>query len=233
MRAALLAMLVATLFSTPLSTSIVLVATAAAAQPGSAANGALFEHPVTAGQLLQTTLAGPAAELSKAKVLSGKFVQRRFLKGLERPLASSGDFVLAREQGIIWRTATPFPSEFVLSDKGMSLLDGDTETRLSAASHPGLQAALKMFFALITLDMERLTGSFDLYGDNQGDRWQVGLRPRDGGLAQVFDRAVISGAQTVERIELSTAGGDRTEIEFSGVATRAELDASDAARFRE
>ncbi len=205
----------------------------AMAAPQDAPESGLFTHPVTVAELTQTILARPAAELSAASVLTGKFVQRRYLNGLGRPLSSSGDFLLAREKGILWRTNTPYPSEFVLSEKGLSLFDGEIETRLSAANHPGLQAALKMFFALITLDMQRLADSFDLYADTAGDRWQVGLRPREGGLAQVFDRAVISGAQTVQRIELSTAGGDRTEIEFSDVETRAELDASDAARFRE
>ena len=90
-----------------------------------------------------------------------------------------------------------------------------------------------MFFALFALDVERLADSFELFGDSSGERWRVGLRPRAGGLAQVFNQAVISGGETVERIELSSAGGDRTEIELSGVETRAELDASDAARFRE
>ena len=75
-----------------------------------------------------------------------------------------------------------------------------------------------MFFALFALDVTRLGDSFKLYGDEQGEHWQVGLRPRDGGLAQVFEQAVIGGARTVERIELSSAGGDRTEIELSDIA---------------
>jgi Outer membrane lipoprotein carrier protein LolA len=203
------------------------------AQPDNTSHDALFAHPQTANQLLQTTLARPAAELAHAKVLTGKFVQRRYLKGLERPLVSSGDFALARERGILWRTATPFPSEFVLSASGVSLRDGGNETRLSNAEHPGLRPVLEMFFALFALDVQRLADSFELYGDSSGDHWQVGLRPRESGLAQVFDRAVISGAQQVERIELASSGGDRTEIEFSGVETRAALDASDAARFSE
>jgi hypothetical protein len=208
-------------------------AAVAAAQPDGTSHDELFQHPQTADQLLQTTLARPAAELGHAKVLSGKFVQRRYLKGLDRPLVSSGDFVLARERGILWRTAAPFPSEFVLSAGGVSLRDAGNETRLSNAEHPGLRPVLEMFFALFALDVQRLADSFDLYGESSGDRWQVGLRPRESGLAQVFDRAVIGGAQQVERIELSSSGGDRTEIEFSGVETRAALDASDAARFSE
>ena len=84
--------------------------------------------------------------------------------------------------------------------------DGASATRLSSAERPALRAALEMFFALFALDVTRLGDSFKLYGGEQGEHWQVGLRPRDGGLAQVFEQAVIGGARTVERIELSSAG---------------------------
>jgi Outer membrane lipoprotein carrier protein LolA-like len=206
----------------------------AVAEPQPAPDTGLFEHPVSAAHLLQTTLSQPAAELSAAKVLTGKFVQRRYLRGLDRPLISSGDFMMAREQGILWRTATPFASEFVLTTSGMTVRDGASATHLSSAERPALRAALEMFFALFALDVARLGDSFELYGAEQGEHWQVGLRPRQGGLAQVFEQAVISGARTVERIELSSAGGDRTEIELSDTQTRTTaLDAGEAARFRE
>jgi hypothetical protein len=209
-----------------------LAAGAVLAVSRSACASGLFDQPVSASELLHTTLAQPAAELAAARVLSGKFVQRRYLAGLDRPLVSQGDFLLAREQGILWRTTTPFPSEFVLSAGGMTLRDGASTTHLSSSERPALRTALEVLFALFALDVGRLAETFELFGQNQGDHWQVGLRPRDGGLARLFDQAVISGAHTVERIELSSASGDRTEIELSGIETHASaLDAGEAARF--
>ena len=193
----------------------------------------LFEQPVSASELLHTTLAKPAAELAAAQVLTGRFVQRRYLAGLDRPLVSQGDFLLARGQGVLWRTVSPFASEFVLSASGMTLRDGASATHVSSSERPALRTALEVFFALFALDVARLAESFELFGRNEGDHWQVGLRPRDSGLARVFDQAVISGAHAVERIELSSAAGDRTEIELAGIETRASaLDASESARFR-
>jgi hypothetical protein len=88
-----------------------------------------------------------------------------------------------------------------------------------------------MLLAMFALDVQRLAAGFDLYGVKHEDRWQVGLRPRSG-LAQVFSEAVITGARHVERIELATSGGDRTEIELTDVLTRSTpLDAAEAARF--
>ena len=214
-------------FAYSLLATIVLIAV-----PRGATGEDLFERQVTPRQLLENVLSQPAAELSTTRVLSGQFVQRRFLNGLARPLISRGDFLLAREQGILWRTREPFASEFLLTSAGMTLRDGTNELRVSDADRPALRTALDMLLAIFALDVESLSAGFELYGLKHDDRWQVGLRPRDGGLAQVFSRAVITGARHVERIELATAGGDRTEIELTDVATRSTpLDAAEAARF--
>jgi hypothetical protein len=194
---------------------------ASAATPQSDGAAPVFDRPVSALELRNEILARPAAELATTTQISGKFVQRRFLSELPRPLVSRGEFTLDRDEGIVWRTWEPFPSEFLLTPDGMTLRDGSTETHVSKAERPALAAALEMFVALFALDIERLAASFELYGIDAGDRWQVGLKPRSGGLAQVFERAVITGEQHVERIELESAGGDRTEIELSDVVVRA------------
>ena len=213
---------------------IAVVSSGLIATPRVARAASLFDQSVSATQLKHDILARPAAELSATTEISGKFVQRRYLSGLSRPLVSSGEFALARERGILWRTNEPFPSEFLLTAAGMTLRDGATETHVPQAERPALATALEMLLAIFALDVERLANNFELYGLTQGDRWQVGLRPRNGGLAQVFERAVISGERHVERIELTSAGGDRTEIELSDVVTRTTaLDAAEAARFRQ
>jgi hypothetical protein len=212
---------------------VVIAGMAQVAAPRIACAAALFDQPVSAAQLRTEILARPAAELAATAQIRGKFIQRRYLSGLPRPLVSSGEFTLAREQGILWHTLEPFASEFLLTPHGMTLRDGTTETHLPNTERPALKTALEMFLAIFALDVERLAGSFELYGLNDGDRWQVGLRPRDGGLAQVFERAVITGDRHVQRIELESPGGDRTEIEFSDVEARnSALDAVEAARFR-
>jgi hypothetical protein len=200
---------------------------------GTARADALFDHALTPRQLVDTVLAGVAGKMAATRVLTGSFVQRRQINGLPRPLVSSGDFLLARDAGIVWRTRTPFESTLVLAPDGMTLRSGGVEQHVTVAEQPALQAALGMLFAMFAMDLGRLDAGFALFGQSQGATWRVGLRPRGDGLSQVFTSAVISGSAQVDRIELSTAAGDTTTIEFSGVAARSTaLEPAEAVQFR-
>lgn len=193
----------------------------------------LFDRPVSAEELLRTTLARPAAELSSAQVLRGQFVQRRYLSGLPRPLVSSGEFLLARDAGILWETRAPFASEFVLADSGMILRDGVSQSRVKSTDQPALRAVLELFLAIFALDVARLEVSFDLYGEASGEHWRLGLKPKQARMAEVFTRAVVSGSRHVERVELEAPNGDRTEIGLADVVVRPQpLEAHEAARLR-
>lgn len=208
-------------------------AVAAACVAGSAQADALFDHPLTPRQLAGTVLADIAGRMAATRVIAGTFVQRRQISGLPRPLVSSGDFLLVRDAGIAWRTRTPFESELLLAPDGMTLRSGGTEQHVSAAEQPALHAALGMLFAIFSMDLGRLDAAFELFGRSQGTAWQVGLRPRPGGLSQAFASAVVTGSTQVDRIELSSATGDTTVIQFSNVVARDTApDASEAAQFQ-
>ena len=210
-----------------------IVALVALAAPAASLAEELFDQPASAEQLLQTILALPAAELSSAQVLRGRFIQRRNLSGLPRPLVSRGEFLLARDTGILWETREPFASEFVLTESGMILRDGDTQSRVTSTDQPALRAPLELFLAVFALDLARLEKSFELYGEGDGSYWRLDLRPRQARMAEVFTRAIVSGSRYVERIELEAPNGDRTEIELTAVAASSEpLDAHEGARFR-
>ena len=211
-----------------------LAAVVALCGAGPARAAALFDHPRTPQQLVDSVLAGVAGKMAATRVLTGRFVQHRQISGLPRPLVSSGDFQLAtqlsgtlggigelaRDAGSTWRTHKPFESELVLAPDGMTLRSGGTEQRLSSTEQPALQAALGLLFAMFAMDLDRLDAAFELFGQAQDGSWQLGLRPRAGGLAQVFTSAVITGSAQVDRIELSSDGGDSTVIEFSGVVAQ-------------
>jgi hypothetical protein len=201
----------------------------AATTPATLQASPLFEHPQSAEQLLRTVLQTPAAELVQARALSGEFIQSRSLVGLARPLVSSGEFLLAREFGVHWHTRTPFESDMVLTESGMTLRDSPESgpgaaTRVDAQEQPALRVVLNILMAMFTLDVRGLEESFELYGlaaeDGEAGRWQVGLKPRQAVLQSVFRAVVIAGARHVERIELVDGNGDRTEIAFAGIRVR-------------
>ena len=189
------------------------------------ADEGVFAHPQTADGV-RALLSAPARELGQALALRGRFEQRKYLRELPQPLRSEGDFLFVRDLGIIWHTRQPLDTELVLTATGMRQLDGGRLTMtVSTSEQPALQVALRLFMALFSLDVAMLSGDFKLYGQAQEERWQLGLRPRQAALSQVFDEARISGAHAVERIELRDRNGDRTEISILQLQGSAQISA--------
>jgi len=193
----------------------------------------VFDDPVNAEQLKQMT-APAARELAKTPVLRGTFVQRKFLSGIPKPLKSSGNYVISRDQGIWWHTLMPFDSDFILTPTSMVQLDdGKVAARLSAEQQPGLRVVGDVFFSIFALDPSALARNFELFGQ-RGDReaWVMGLRPRSSALRNVMSETVITGALRVDKVEFWDSHGDRTEITLSSSANVAPLSAEEVALFK-
>lgn len=197
------------------------------------ATDAIFAHPKDAAAL-RPLLSAPARELMRAQTLRGRFAQKKFLRELPMPLPSDGDFLFARDLGIAWHTRTPLDSEFILTRKGMMQKDGgNVAMRLSTDQQPALQIALRLFLALFSLDLDTLASDFQLYGTKTGEKWQLGLKPKNAAMSAAFSEAVIEGAAAVERIEMRDRNGDRTEITILQLQSGGAVTAEDRRRFAE
>jgi len=178
----------------------------------------VFAHSQTATQLLQGPLQQPSNSLRVAQVMRGKFVFKKFLSEIPKPLISRGTFVFVKGMGVDWHTQEPFDSDFVLTATGMKQVDaGKTTMQMSASEQPAVRVIAHIFLSLLSLDVESLQSSFSLYGMQQGKQWQVGLKPTIPAIASVFRDAIVNGSAQVESLTLHDANGDRTEIEFSDV----------------
>ncbi|HWU69164.1 MAG TPA: outer membrane lipoprotein carrier protein LolA [Stenotrophobium sp.] len=219
-----------TRFGRLLPAVLFLLCTAAPAAP---AAPAVFDHPVTPAQL-RVIIAPAERALSQSPVLRGRFVQVKTLQGIPAPLKSSGDYLIARTQGIYWHTLLPFDSEFILTPTHMLQMDnGKIAVRIDAATQPGLRIVGEVFFSIFNLDPTALASHFSLYGMPAAKGWVMGLRPRDDALSSVVDSAVIGGDRHVGTVDLLDAHGDRTEIRLTDAAGSPALTPREAALFRQ
>jgi hypothetical protein len=188
---------------------------AALSLPLFASAASVFDHPATAQQLLEGVLKQPAHELATEPVLRGRFTHRRYIAELPAPLVSTGEFVIVRGQGIYWHTLEPFDSEFILTQHGISQRDEGAQTlKMNADEQPAVRLIARIFLALLSMDVQSLTHSFQLYGSQSGAVWQVGLRPSVAGISSMFREAVVSGSRQVDQVTLYDTHQDRTEISF-------------------
>jgi len=183
-----------------------------------AARADVFDRPTTADALLAGPLAAPAKQIADAQSIRGRFVFKRYLADIPKPLESSGEYVVLKGIGIDWHTLAPFDSESIVSGNGVTQID-EGAARRTDADAPAMQAVIRMLSALLSLDVAALSSTFELFGGTAADgRWQIGLRPRAQDLATFVREATIAGAAQIDAVSLRDANGDRTEIEFHDVA---------------
>jgi len=164
--------------------------------------------------------------------IRGQFEQKKYIEALERPLLSKGEFLVARNRGVIWRTQTPFPQTLKLTRRDIvQEQNGQERFRLSAEREPAVRAINQVLFALFSGDFNALEKSFTLSGKLDKERWQVALQPASASLAQLFKEIRLEGVSYVQGVTMLEANGDRTEIRFSRVQTNSALSVEEARQF--
>lgn len=174
------------------------------------------------------------ARLADEAVLRGSFEQRKSVKGFRHPLVSSGDFVVARQRGVIWRTAEPFPSTLVVTrDRVLARqADGSVVRRLSASEEPAVRAVGETLFGLMSADLAALAQRFQIEGELVGrEGWRLQLVPRDAGLARWLQRIDLEGERHVRSVRMQEAAGDVTLIKLGRHTAAAALSPQEEAQF--
>lgn len=162
-------------------------------------------------------LEGVRARLTDAPLLRGQFEQTKTVTGFKKPLVSRGDFLLVRDEGVLWDTRLPFASELTITRRALTARDesGVTAFRLEASSEPSLAVVNQLMLALFSGDLAVLSTRFRVEGELVGPAsWRLRLIPTDKGVAKVFREVVLEGDGFVRRVELSGASGDLSQIRF-------------------
>lgn len=170
-------------------------------------------------------------QLSKPAVVKGPFVQEKHLRALPQPLTSKGEFVLARDHGLLWLLQTPLRQDYRIDATGIARRDASGWQTLPSRSAGAEQN--RLFFAVLQGDSTGLQRDFDLQLSGDAGQWQLRLTPRSMLLKQVFTAIDISGADYVQRIELKETQGDSTVLRMPqshGEAALTDAERSDFAR---
>jgi len=157
-----------------------------------------------------------AAQLAHPAVLRGEFEQQRQVQGFAKPLVSRGSFVVARGQGVLWDTRTPFASQLVLNRTQIrATQDGGAAFRLDASSEPAVRVINSVLFGLLDGDLQALAAHFRVAGEAGAKAWQIRLEPKDAAIARLMSGIELEGDQYVRRIRITEASGDRSNLVFS------------------
>lgn len=153
-------------------------------------------------------------QLQKPSNLQGQFSQQRFLNGLTKPMMTQGDFVLLKNQGLLWQMKKPFENQLRVKADGISQWNG---SEWVSSQQLGQSEQIKLFLGLLSGDVAALSSQFELQLNGTEKAWQLSLVPNTLLMKQIFDNIEIRGDLVVKSIEIREKQGDRTLIRFEQI----------------
>jgi hypothetical protein len=174
--------------------------------------------------LVALALAAPAmAECAKPEALArfaGKqpFVQTRTLKGMSRPLKSTGEVEVTKDSAI-WRVLTPMAITTRISPAGITQsVDGGPEQPMgpSAGANPFLNET--GLLDLLKGDLSRMDARYEVAREARAkpEGWKLNLKPKSAQLSPYVSAVRVEGCKRVEAIAVDQANGDSIRIELTG-----------------
>ncbi|HDP6909840.1 outer membrane lipoprotein carrier protein LolA [Escherichia coli] len=147
-------------------------------------------------------------------VIRAHFDQTRTIKDLPQPLRSQGQMLIARDQGLLWDQASPFPMQLLLDDKRMvQVINGQPPQIITAENNPQMFQFNHLLRALFQADRKVLEQNFRVeFADKGEGRWTLRLTPTTTPLDKIFNTIDLAGQTYLESIQLNDKQGDRTDI---------------------
>jgi Outer membrane lipoprotein carrier protein LolA-like len=174
------------------------------------------------------------ARLVQEPVVRGAFEQRKLVKGFRNPLLATGEFVVSRQRGVLWRTREPFASTLVVTrDRVLArLADGQNARSLSARDEPGVGMVGETLFGVMAADVGVLAERFHMEGEIAGEsRWRLVLLPRDAAMGRWLQRLELDGDRFLKSVRLLEGSGDQSHIRLSRHSVDTVLTPDEEAQF--
>nr|WP_274387308.1 outer membrane lipoprotein carrier protein LolA [Rahnella ecdela] len=165
-------------------------------------------HAVTMEELQQ--------RFGQVPVLRADFSQQRTISGMAQPLNSSGNLLIAQQQGLWWQQEKPFSLTLLLTEKRMvQIMAGQEPQVVTADNNPQMFQFNSLLSALFHADSKVLEENFALDFTDQGKgAWKLVLTPKVSPLNRLFRSITLNGETFLNSIDINDMQGDATHIRF-------------------
>ena len=158
-----------------------------------------------------TQLLGRIADQKQVKAM---FTEKKFIKGLQTPIESSGELLFAAPHLLKKQTLLPKP-ELVIFDGSQITLERNGRSRTIAASDlPELALHLEGIRALLLGDKQTLEKHYKTQLTGSFSDWKLRLTPEGGNLKSLS----FSGRRTlVDQVEVQLQDGDTSVMRVTKI----------------
>lgn len=147
-----------------------------------------------------------------------RFVEKKYIALLEKPVESSGEMVYTAPHRLEKYTRRPQPETMVLDRDTLTLERGKQKFTLRLSDQPEAQVFVDSIRGTLAGNRALLERSYALHLSGSRERWSLSLLPKDQRIATLVSRITIDGAKNVvDRVEYLQADGDRAVMSITPV----------------
>lgn len=159
-------------------------------------------------------------QLQQPQNVHGNFVQQKYLKNMNKPISSQGQFVLAQNMGLLWQMKKPFVDTLRVRKNGIEQL---TQGKWLAMQQNMQKKQIKLFLNLLGGHTVDLQSQFNMQLTGTPQNWKLLLQPKTALMKQIFTQIEIEGDSLVKKIVLAETQGDKTVMMFTNTKINVDL----------
>ncbi|MBO6087860.1 outer membrane lipoprotein carrier protein LolA [bacterium] len=144
-----------------------------------------------------SSLENISKQIPKMGSIKCNFRQEKYLKNIEKPLVSSGDFEFAEKNGVYFYTKYPVQSKVDYTNKNYKQIN-DVVNAVSSKKY------------------SRLEKEFNFYYEGNSDKWTLGMKPKENSNAYNYVSSItIDGTDYINKISILQTNGNKTVLWFT------------------
>jgi outer membrane lipoprotein-sorting protein len=156
-------------------------------------------------------LAALATLLASRKSAEARFVEERFVAGLDQPLRSSGTLSFQAPGRFVRSTLEPRPEMMAVDGNDVTLQRGGRTRRMSLDAVPEATALVEAIRGTLTGDMAALRRHYQPRVEGSAARWRLLLVPNGQRLGTQVKQLELEGSGAeLRHVEVLLTGGDRS-----------------------
>jgi len=161
-------------------------------------------------------LADLMQQLSRVKSAQARFVERKYIAMLDKPVESSGELSFTAPDHMEMRTLKPKAQSLLLDGDRLTMEQDGRQRTVSLQSYPEVTAFIEGIRGTLAGDRQALERTYRVHLLGTPARWQLILEPRDSAMSRIISRIRIGGSQAeVTLVAYDHADGDRSEMQIT------------------
>lgn len=150
-------------------------------------------------------------DLARHKGGTAKFVEKKYIALLDRPVVSTGELTYNAPDRLEKRTLTPKPETLRLDKDLLSIEREKQKLSINLANQPEALAFVDSLRGTLNGNRAALEKNYLLHLSGNSEKWVLTLLPSEQKIAALVQRITVSGSRDhIRSIEYLQADGDRS-----------------------